>query len=53
MKTVNMAVEQYSAPAIVSIDILLEGVLCSSTGDADDGENEAGGNDGELGYYFL
>lgn len=50
MKTVNRAVEQYSAPAIESIDILPEGVFCTSTGD---GENEAGGDDGELGYYFL
>ena len=45
--------EQYSAPEIESIDILPEGIFCTSPGDAEDGENEAGGNDGELGYYFL
>ena len=53
MKIVNRNAEQYSAPAIESIDILPEGIFCTSPGDAEDGENEAGGNDGELGYYFL
>ena len=53
MKKVNRNAEQYFAPAIESIDILPEGIFCTSPGDAEDGGNEAGGNDGELGYYFL
>ena len=53
MKTANKGLEQYSVPAIESIDIKSEGVFCTSTGNAGDGENEAGGNDGELGSYFL
>lgn len=53
MKKVNRNAEQYSAPSIESIDLLPEGIFCTSPGGAEDGGNEDGGNDGELGYYFL
>lgn len=49
MKTENRNAELYLAPEIETIDILPEGIFCTS----DKGETEDGGYDGELGYYVY
>lgn len=46
MKTENRNAEQYLAPEVETMDILSEGVFCSSV---EDGGMEGGGSDGEIG----
>jgi len=46
MKTENKKMEQYLAPEVETMDILSEGVFCSSV---EGGGMEGGGSDGEIG----